>query len=81
MRLLLQMLRMQLKRSVKKQETIHEGQTRLLLDLVGSPEHAINAGKIVRAGKDGVDIASGGVVFLEVSTFAEIAHLPKVSIT
>ena len=47
----------------------------LLLDLVGAAEHVINVGEVVCAGQDAVSLTLGGVVLLEMSLLAEIAHL------
>lgn len=48
---------------------------RLLLDLVGTAEHAVDAGKVVGAGNNGVNASLGSEVLLEVSLLTEVAHL------
>jgi hypothetical protein len=48
---------------------------RLLLDFVGTAEHAVDAGEVVCAGDDGVDASLGSEVLLEVSLLTEVAHL------
>ena len=50
---------------------------RLLLDLVGAAEHAVDAGKVVGAGNNGVNVSLGGKVLLEVSLLTEVAHLEE----
>jgi hypothetical protein len=49
----------------------------LLLDLVRAAEQAVNAGKVVSAGKDTISLTGRGVVLLEVSSLAEVAHLEQ----
>lgn len=50
---------------------------RLLLDLVGAAEHAVDAGKVIRAGNNGVNASLGSEVLLEVSLLTEVAHLEE----
>ena len=50
---------------------------RLLLDLVGAAEHAVDAGKGVGAGNNGVNASLGSEVLLEVSLLTEVAHLEE----
>jgi len=49
--------------------------TPLLLDLVCTPEHAVDACQVICTGEQGVGVASWSVVFLEMGLFAEVAHL------
>jgi hypothetical protein len=48
----------------------------LLLDSVRAAEHAVNAGKVIDTGNDGVRVSLGCVVLLQVSLLTHIAHLP-----
>ena len=47
----------------------------LLLDLIRAAVHVVNVRKVVCAGENAVGLTLGGVVLLEVSLLAEVAHL------
>jgi len=45
------------------------------LDLIFAAEHVVDGSQIVDALGDGLGVAAGGVVLLEVGLFAKFAHL------
>ena len=53
----------------------------LLLDLVRTAEHAVDAGEVVCAREDGLGASLGGVILLQVSLLTEVAHLQNLSAT
>lgn len=70
------MPRMQPKRGLERQcSRILRANGRLLLDLITPSEHAVHAGEIISARKDGLDASGRGIVFLEVGIFTEGAQL------